>query len=53
MCPACLETAGLVVASVVSSGGLTALVKKFFVRRRVRKALRKKRSNEDGNRNRT
>lgn len=26
MCPACLATAGVVVSSVVSTGGLTALV---------------------------
>jgi hypothetical protein len=35
MCPACIATAGMVVGSVVSTGGVTAL---------VMKALRKKKS---------
>ena len=30
MCPACLASAGVVVGSVVSTGGLTALVMKFL-----------------------
>jgi hypothetical protein len=30
MCPACLASVGIVVGSVVSTGGLTALVIKVF-----------------------
>jgi hypothetical protein len=37
MCPACIASAALVVSSVVSTGGLTAvLVKKFGVKRGVK-----------------
>jgi hypothetical protein len=40
MCPACMASAGVVVGSVVSSGGLTA---------RVLKVLRKKKKGEKDN----
>jgi hypothetical protein len=40
MCPACMASAGVVVGSVVSSGGLTAL---------VLKVLRKKKKGEKDN----
>jgi hypothetical protein len=34
MCPVCMASAGLVVGSVVSTGGLTALVVKLFRRKK-------------------
>jgi hypothetical protein len=37
MCPACMASAGIVVGSVVSTGGVTAL---------LAKVLRKKKSND-------
>ena len=37
MCPVCMATAGLVVGSVVSTGGLTALVVKVLGRKKKTK----------------
>jgi hypothetical protein len=37
MCPACLASAGIVVGSVVSTGGLTALVAKVLRRKKSEK----------------
>lgn len=37
MCPACLASAGLIVGSVISTGGFTALIVKF----RKKKAYKK------------
>ena len=42
MCPACIASAGVVVGSVVSTGGLTAL---------VMKVLRKKKSGKSESQN--
>lgn len=35
MCPACAATAGLVVGSVVSTGGVTALIAKVLRRKKT------------------
>ena len=37
MCPACFASAGLVVGSVISTGGLTALVAKVLRKKKVEK----------------
>jgi hypothetical protein len=37
MCPACVASAGLVLGSVVSTGGLTALVAKIIRKKKVEK----------------
>ncbi|HVN18259.1 MAG TPA: hypothetical protein VMU05_05780 [Dongiaceae bacterium] len=37
MCPACVASAGVVVGSVVSSGGLTALVVKLVRKKKTKK----------------
>jgi hypothetical protein len=38
MCPACIATAGVVVGSVVSTGGLTALVAKVLRKKKCEKS---------------
>ena len=38
MCPACLATAGVVVSSAVSTGGLTALVVKVLRKKKNEKS---------------
>ena len=38
MCPACLASAATVIASVVSAGGLTALVAKWQKKKAVRQS---------------
>lgn len=38
MCPACMASAGLVVGSLVSTGGLTALVAKVLRRKKGEKS---------------
>jgi len=35
MCPACIATAGVVVGSVVSTGGLTAMVAKVLRKKKA------------------
>lgn len=35
MCPACVATAGLVVGSVVSTGGVTALLAKVLRKKKI------------------
>ena len=42
MCPVCLASAGLVAGSVVSTGGLTALVVKVFGKKKGEKNHSKK-----------
>ncbi len=37
MCPACLATAGIVIGSVVSTGGVAALVAKMIGKRKGEK----------------
>jgi len=37
MCPACFASAGLVVGSVISTGGLTALVARVLRKKKVEK----------------
>jgi hypothetical protein len=37
MCPACIASAGVVLGSAVSTGGVTALVLKVFRRKKVEK----------------
>jgi hypothetical protein len=37
MCPACIASAGIVVGSVVSTGGVTALVMKVFRKQKPKK----------------
>ena len=41
MCPACLASAAMVMAGVVSTGGLAALVAKVRLRRGVKKTSQK------------
>lgn len=41
MCPACLASAGVVVGSVVSTGGVTALVMKVLRKKKVEKNISK------------
>lgn len=38
MCPACVASAGLVLGSAVSTGGLTALVMKVLRKKKVEKS---------------
>jgi len=38
MCPACIATAGIVAGSVVSTGGVTALVMKVLRRKKDQKS---------------
>jgi len=38
MCPACLASAGIVLGSVVSTGGLTALVMKVLQKKKGEKS---------------
>jgi hypothetical protein len=38
MCPACIATAGMVVGSVVSTGGVTALVMKVLRKKKSEKS---------------
>lgn len=38
MCPACLASAGIVLGSVVSTGGVTALVMKVLRKKRSEKS---------------
>jgi hypothetical protein len=38
MCPACLATAGIVIGSVVSTGGVAALVAKMIGKRKGEKS---------------
>ena len=38
MCPACVASAGLVLGSAVSTGGLTALVVKVLRKKKVEKS---------------
>jgi hypothetical protein len=38
MCPACIASAGVVVGSVVSTGGLTALVAKILRKKKREKS---------------
>ena len=38
MCPACIASAGVVVGSVVSTGGLTALVAKVLRKKKSKKS---------------
>jgi hypothetical protein len=44
MCPACLASAGVVVGSVISTGGLTALVAKVLRKKKGEKSNSKERS---------
>jgi hypothetical protein len=46
MCPACLASAGVVVGSAVSTGGLTALVVKVFRKKKVEKSDSKEKEKE-------
>ena len=41
MCPACLASAGVVLGSVVSTGGVTALVMKVLRKKKVEKNISK------------
>jgi uncharacterized protein YoaH (UPF0181 family) len=41
MCPACVASAGLVVGSVISTGGVTALVAKILRRKKTNDAKQK------------
>jgi hypothetical protein len=41
MCPACIASAGMVVGSVVSTGGVTALVMKVFRKKNSEKSVSK------------
>lgn len=38
MCPACIASAGMVVGSVVSTGGVTALVMKVLRKKKTEKS---------------
>lgn len=38
MCPACVASAGVILGSVVSTGGLTALVVKVLRKKKVEKS---------------
>jgi hypothetical protein len=46
MCPACLASAGVVVGSVVSTGGLTALVARILRKKKGEKSGSKKAEKE-------
>jgi len=41
MCPACIASAGMVVGSVVSTGGVTALVMKVLRKKKSEKTVSK------------
>ena len=41
MCPACIASAGMVVGSVVSTGGVTALVMKVLRKKKGGKSISK------------
>ena len=41
MCPACLASAGVVAGSVVSSGGLTAVLVRIFRKKKTEKGVSK------------
>ena len=41
MCPACIASAGMVVGSVVSTGGVTALVMKVLRSKKTEKSISK------------
>jgi|1185.fasta_scaffold385587_2 uncharacterized protein YoaH (UPF0181 family) len=41
MCPACVASAGLVVGSVISTGGVTALVAKILRRKKTNDSKQK------------
>ncbi len=41
MCPACIASAGMVMGSVVSTGGVTALVMKVFRKKKAEKSISK------------
>jgi hypothetical protein len=41
MCPACIASAGVVVGSVVSTGGLTALVARILRKKKGEKTVSK------------
>ena len=48
MCPACLASAALMITSVISTGGLTAVVvKKFGVKQGVKKSFQNQNSKEE------
>ena len=49
MCPACMASAALVAGSVVSTGGLTALLWKVLGKKNPRLTTVQRRGNEDGN----
>jgi hypothetical protein len=55
MCPACLASAALIAGSVVSTGGVSAIVIKLFRRKKNGSANdpehKTERRNEDGNAN--
>lgn len=41
MCPACIASAGVVLGSAVSTGGVTALVLKVFRKKKIEKSVSK------------
>ena len=51
MCPFCLSTIGLVVASTVSTGGLTAMAVKLSRKKNNAKEIHSPNSNEGSNEN--
>lgn len=50
MCPACIASAGIVVGSVVSTVGVTALVMKVLRKKKGEKGFQRKRSSDDDDR---
>ena len=49
MCPACVASAGLIVGSVVSTGGVTALVAKILRRKKPNDSNRRSNDHDDRN----
>ena len=47
MCPACLASAALVIASLTSTGGLTALLAKLDAKHGAKKLVRKENPKEE------
>ena len=47
MCPACMASAALMVASVMSTGGLTALVMKFRAKRNTKNSVQHQKPKEE------